>query len=104
MGARASTGLPLRWLKFVLPRFFKTECPGDPLRGLVLDFAFVNVLTIANSEDKNILLQYGINHSVVTDTILSEPSELTLEHRIGFRLFDQFLLDEIKNSFRLRLR
>ena len=69
-----------------------------------LDFAFVNILTIANLEDEYILTQQSIDHPVVTDAILSEPGKLALERRIGFGLFDQFRLDKVKNSFRFGLR
>ena len=69
-----------------------------------LDFALVNILTIAYSENKDIKTQQGIDHPIVTDAILAKPGKLTLEHRIGFRLLDQFLLNEVKDSFRLGLR
>jgi hypothetical protein len=69
----------------------------------LLDFSFVNILTIADSEDKDIKTQQGIYHPVVTDAVLAKPGKLNFEHRIGFRLFDQFLLNEIQDSFRLGL-
>jgi hypothetical protein len=69
-----------------------------------LDFAFVNIVTIGDSEDKDIKTQQGIYHPVVTDAIFAKPAKLSLEYRIGFRLFDQFLLNEVKDSSRLGFR
>jgi hypothetical protein len=69
-----------------------------------LNFAFVNILTITDSEDKDINIQQGIDHPVITDAVLAKAGKLTLKYRIGFRLLDQFLLNEIEDSFRLGLR
>ena len=68
------------------------------------DFAFVNILPITDSEDKDIKTQQGINHPIVTDAVRAKTGKLTFEHRIGFRLPDQFLLTEVKDAFRLGLR
>jgi hypothetical protein len=87
-----------------IPQIAQQSLPWLPFWASWLDFTFVDVLAIANPENKDILFQYGIDHPVVTDATLSKPSKLALEHRIGFRLFDQFVIDEFKNSFRLRLR
>jgi hypothetical protein len=80
------------------------ECPIWSQLLYSLDFAFVNILTIADSEDKDIKTQQGIDYPVVTDAVLAKPGKLTLEHRIGFRLLDEFILNEAKDSFRLGLR
>ncbi len=80
---------------------------GSPLPSLTmpwLDFVFVNILAIANPENEDILTQQRIDHPVVADAIFSKPCKLALENRSGFRVFDQFRLNEIKNSFRLGLR
>jgi hypothetical protein len=69
-----------------------------------LNFAFVNILTITDSEDKDVKAQQGIDHPVVSDAVLAKAGKLPLKYRIGFRLLDQFLLKEIEDSFRLRLR
>jgi hypothetical protein len=78
---------------------------GEAVRGSDWsDFVFVNILTVGDSEDKDLKTQQGIYHPVVTDAILAKPGKLSLEYRIGFRLFDQFLLNEVKDSFRLGFR
>lgn len=69
-----------------------------------LNFAFVNILTITDSEDKDISIQQGIDYPVVPDAVLAKAGILSLEYRIGFRLPDQFFLNEINDSFRLGLR
>jgi hypothetical protein len=69
-----------------------------------LDFVFVNIPAISDSEDKDNKTQQDIYHPVVTDAILAKPGKLSLEYRIGFRLFDQFLLNEVNDSFRLGSR
>ncbi len=84
------------------------ELPKKPAPAVLcasrLDFAFVNILAIANSENEDILTQQGIDHPVITDAVLTKPGKLPLEYRIRFRLLDQFRLDEVKDSFRLGLR
>jgi hypothetical protein len=69
-----------------------------------LDFVCVNILAIGDSENKDIKTQQGIYHPAVTDAILAKSGKLSLEYRIGLRLFDQFPLNEVKDSFRLGFR
>ena len=68
------------------------------------DFAFINFLPIANPEDDDVKAQQGIDHPVVTDAVLAKSGKLPLERGIGFRHFDQFRLNEVKDSFCFCLR
>lgn len=69
-----------------------------------LDFALVNILTINDSEDKDVKIQQGMDNPVVPDAILAKAGKRPLQYRVGFRMFDQFVLNEIEDSFRLGLR
>jgi hypothetical protein len=76
----------------VRQRWIRQIVTGEP--------RMLNILSIADPKNENILAQQGIDHPVVTDTVLAEPGKLPLEYGIEFRLFDQFLLNEVKDSFR----
>jgi len=69
-----------------------------------LDFSFINILPIAYPENEDVKTQQGIDHPVVTDVVLAKTGKLPLERGIGFRLFDQFRLNEVKDSFCFCLR
>jgi hypothetical protein len=47
-----------------------------------LDFAFVNISPITDSENKNICAYKGINYHIVTNTILAEPGKLAFEYGV----------------------
>ena len=64
-----------------------------------LDFAPVNIFAIADSKNKDIKIQQGIDYSVVTDAVPAKPGKLTFQHMIGFRVLHQFILNEAKDSF-----
>jgi hypothetical protein len=93
-----------------IPVFFTFEFSVDAFEKSAkfcsdwLEFVFVNLLTIGNSENKDIKTQQYIYYPVITDTKLAKPGKLSLEYRVRFRLIDQLLLNEVKDSFHLGFR
>jgi hypothetical protein len=47
-----------------------------------LDFAFVNISSITDSENKNICAYKGINYSIVTKTKLAQPGKSAFEYGV----------------------
>jgi hypothetical protein len=62
----------------------------------------IDISTIAYSENDDIGAYKGINHPVITNTILAKTSELPFEHRVRLRFPGELMLDLINHAAGLR--
>lgn len=52
------------------------------------DLAFVNILAMADFEDKDIGAWQGLDHPAVSNAVLARAGKLPLQYGTGFRLPD----------------